>query len=448
MSVQVTDATGGSVPQPAAVFSPAYRRYVLIVLMLVYTISYVDRQILSILMEPIKNELGISDTSLGFLSGVAFALFYATLGVPIAILADRKNRRNIIALSVAVFSGMTLLCGLAMNFWQLALARIGVGVGEAGSSPPSHSIISDIYPPSERGAAFGIMGLGTNIGTLTGFLIGGWVAHLVGWREAFLIVSVPGLILALIVRYTLREPPRGLMEAKKDSVASYPVREVIRFVTRQKAFVHIAAGTALFAFIGYGASVWKPSFFMRSFGLSTAEVGTYLALLVGTAGVFGTYMGGWLGDKLGKRDVRWNLWIVSIFWTINVPILLCHYLSPNVWIALALYVVPAAAGAFFLAPALAMTQALVRPRMRAVASAVLFLVINLVGLGIGPQMVGILSDIYHPIFGIESLRYSMMTFATFGLWGAAHYYMASRHLIADLERVKQFEGAGGQAPSA
>ena len=194
------------------VITPEYRRYALFVLFLVLTSSHVDRQILAILLEPIKHELVLSDTQLGFLSGIAFAIFYATLGIPIAMWADRSNRRNIITLALTMWSGMTVLCGLAANFWQLALARIGVGVGEAGSSPPSHSIIADMYAPTERATAMGIFSLGINCGLLIGFSVGGWISQWYGWRAAFWVVGAPGLMLALLVRYSLREPPRGYAE--------------------------------------------------------------------------------------------------------------------------------------------------------------------------------------------------------------------------------------------
>ncbi|MGB5093626.1 MAG: MFS transporter [Parvibaculum sp.] len=420
-------ATGG--------FTPAYRWYALSILTLVYTVNYVDRQILSILLQPIKMELGLSDTQLGFLSGIAFAIFYATLGIPIAFLADRSSRRNIIAISLTLFSGMTALCAFVGNFWHLALLRIGVGVGEAGSSPPSHSMIADMFPPAERGAALGIFSLGVNIGILIGFLVGGWMTQWFGWRVAFFTVGMPGLLLAVLVRTTLREPQRGFADGLVDKSQAPAVLEVVRFLWHQRSFRHIAFGTALCAFVGYASVVWLPPFLARSFHLSPGVIGTSLALIIGFSGGFGTYLGGYLGDRLGKRDVRWNLWVPAIIWIVVSPFSFAVYMSGDpVW-ALGLFIIPAFAGAAYLAPCLAMVQSLVTLRMRAVASAILLFILNIIGLGLGPQTVGLLSDYYQPAMGDESLRYALLTVSVAGFWGAAHFILGTRTLKADIARA-------------
>ena len=275
--------------------SPAYRRYALTILVLGYTSSHVDRNIMGILMEPVKADLMLTDTQLGFLSGIAFAIFYATLGIPIALVADRGNRRNIIAWAIAIWSGMTAVCGLAQNFWQLALARIGVGIGEAGSSPPSHSMIADMYPPEERASAMAIYSLGVYFGVMIGFLVGGWVAVWYGWRAAFFVVGLPGLILALIVRYTLVEPPRGgadgIAPEKHDTPLNFStgwviVKEGFSHLWRTAAARYVVIGVTITSFVGYGGVMWGPAFLIRTHGMSIGEVSTYLAIMVGIVGGF------------------------------------------------------------------------------------------------------------------------------------------------------------------
>lgn len=423
-------------------FTPAYRNYALFVLMLGYTANYVDRQILAILLEPIKQDLGVSDTQLGFLSGITFAIFYATLGVPIAMLADRANRRNIVAAAIAIFSTMTALCGFVTSFIQLTLARIGVGIGEAGSSPPSHSMISDMFPPEKRAAAMGIYSLGINIGILVGFLLGGWVSQWYGWRAAFLIVGVPGILIALLVRFTLKEPQRGHADGitAQASAVAPKFGEVWKLLWAQRSFRHLAFGCAMAAFAGYAGVTWIPAFLMRSYAMSPGEIGTWLALIIGFVGGAGTYAAGWLADRYGKRDVRWNMWVVAIIMFVCFPFSVGLYLMADKYWALVFFVVPAFAGAAYIGPSLAMTQALVTLRMRAVASALLFLILNLIGMGLGPQVVGLISDLYTPAYGQESLRYALLTVMVVWPWAGIHFILAARTLKGDLERVKTHLG--------
>jgi predicted MFS family arabinose efflux permease len=439
----MTDETGGALSGArktmAAAFSPAYRRYALAVLMLAYTANYVDRQILSILLQPIKLELGLSDTQLGFLSGITFALFYATLGIPIAMWADRGNRRNIITLALTIFSGMTVLCGMVTNFVQLAIARIGVGVGEAGSSPPAHSMISDMFPPQERASAMAVYSVGINLGILIGFLVGGWVSEWYGWRAAFFVVGAPGLLIALLVRFTLREPLRGHADgltAQGESAAPR-IAEVFRLLWTQRSFRHISFGCALAAMGGYAGVTWMPAFLMRSFEMQPGAIGTALALIIGFFGGAGTYAAGYLGDRFGKRDLRWNVWIVAILMAVAFPFSISLYLAGNEVLALVVFVYPAFAGAAYIAPALAMTQALVTVRMRAAASAVLLFILNLIGMGLGPQLAGLFSDLYGPSMGAESLRYALLTMSVVWIWAAVHFFLAARTLREDIERARQ-----------
>lgn len=416
--------------------SPAHRRYVLVVLTSVYVSNYVDRQILSILLEPIRLEFGLSDTQLGFLSGISFALFYATLGIPIAMWADRANRRNVITLAATVFSVMTAVCGMAQSFVQLALARIGVGIGEAGSSPPSHSILADLYPPEQRATALATFALGVNIGILIGFLAGGWVNEIFGWRAAFLVVGVPGLILALLVRTTVREPPRGESEGRGREAdgGAPPLRDALRLFWRCRSLRHIALGAALNSFVGYGAVAFVPAFLMRSFGMSSSDVGTALALIIGVVGGVGTWLGGYLADRLGRRDVRWNMWLVAACVGGGSPFVFGVYLASDAATSLVFFLVPAAVGALYLGPSLSMVQGLVPLRVRTLASAVLLFVINIIGLGLGPQIVGVASDLLAPRFGDESLRYALLLAGLVNAWAALHFWLAGRTLVQDLGR--------------
>ena len=411
----------------------AARRYVLGVLVVVYTFNFIDRQILSILLEPIKHDLGLSDTQLGVLGGLAFALFYATLGMPIARVADRSNRRNLVAISLAVWSAMTALAGLAFNFWQLLVARIGVGVGEAGCSPASHSIISDYYPVRRRATALGIYALGIPFGTLFGLVAGGWINDFFGWRVAFFVVGLPGLLLALLVRYTIQEPARGLAEGRVASDAQPGMWETMRYLMTKRSFRHFAFGAALTAFVGYGFVQWTPAFFVRSHGMNVRDVGTVLGFIIGIAGGVGIWLGGALADRLGGRDPRWYLRIVALGLVVAWPFGAGAFLASSAALALTLLVVPVLLGNFYQATTFAQTQGLVGLRMRAVAAAVLLFVINIIGLGLGPTIVGVLADLLHARFGTESLRYSLLICSAVNLWSALHYYVGANYLSDDLE---------------
>lgn len=418
--------------------TPAYRRYALFILVLAYTSSHVDRNIVGILIEPLKADLLLSDTQLGFLSGIAFALFYATLGIPIAIFADRSNRRNIIAWSIAIWSAMTALCGTAQNFWQLALARIGVGIGEAGSSPPSHSMIADLYPKEKRSSAMSIYALGVYLGIMIGFIVGGFVAEWWGWRAAFFVVGLPGIVIALLVRFTMIEPPRGFA----DGVKPPPLRKVnikagFAVLWRVRTTRHVVLGVSLTALVGYGTIVWNPAFLIRSHGLTPGQVGLFLGPLMGVVGGLGAWIGGMLADKLAARDASWNAWIVGLAKFLAIPFIVAFYMIDSTFWALVVYCPAVFLGAFYLGPSFAMIQSLTPLRSRALASAIMLLVLNLVGLGLGPQLIGIVSDMISGSFGTDSLRYALIGAAFLNIWACAHYYFAGRTLRHDLDNVDQ-----------
>jgi predicted MFS family arabinose efflux permease len=412
------------------------RRYALGILVVVYTFNFIDRQILAILLPAIKAEFLVDDWVLGFLAGSAFALFYATLGVPIALLADRWNRRNLIAIAVAIWSAMTALSGAAGNIVHLSLARIGVGIGEAGCSPAAHSLISDYYPPKQRSTAMGIFTLGISLGIMIAYLAGGWVAQNIGWREAFFMVGLPGLLLALVVRFTIQEPPRGMSEGKIDSGHRPSVVTVARHLLNRKSFIHLAIGSGLASFGGYAVISFFPSFMIRTHGMSLAEVGLYLGLILGIAGGLGFAGGGYVADKVATRQRKYSLWLVSVAtmfaWLFVFPI----YLLDNAYWVLVAFVMPAIFSNFYLATTFAQVQGLVGLRMRAVASALLLFLLNIIGLGLGPMSTGILSDLLRESFGDDSLRYSLLIIGVvIGPWSAWHYFVAGRHIEADLDRV-------------
>ncbi len=414
--------------------SAGYKNYVLALLVVVYVFNFVDRTILSILLEPIKAEFDLSDTQLGFLSGLAFALFYTFMGIPIARWADRGVRRTIIAISLFTWSAMTAFTGAAQNFGMLLAARVGVGVGEAGCSPPAHSLLSDYFPAQRRATALAIYSLGIPIGSGIGYLAGGWLAEWFDWRTAFVVVGLPGVLLAGVVQWTLREPVRGAYDPPAPETARKTFREVLDFLLARRSFRHMALGAALHAFYGYGAGAFNPAFFVRSHGLSIGEIGTWLAAIGFTGGVLGTYLGGYLSDRIADRDVRWYMWLPALSTALYVPFVFLLYLWPTPYGALALALPGSLLGSMYLGPTFAMTQTLVRPEMRAVASAILLFIINLIGLGFGPQGVGFLSDLLAPSFGVESLRYALLTVVVvFACWSVLEYTLAARTLREDLE---------------
>ena len=410
------------------------RYYALGLLTVVYTFNFVDRQLLSILQESIKADLLLSDQQLGLLTGFAFALFYTLAGIPIARYADRNNRRNVVAIAIALWSFMTAISGLVQNYLQLLLARIGVGVGEAGGSPPAHSMISDIFPPERRASALAFYSMGINFGILFGFLAGGWLNEFFDWRVAFFVVGAPGIVVALFVRYTLREPIRGLMEDRQDVATDTPFPEVLKLLWSRLSFRHLAIGGALNAFAGYSSSNWTASFMIRSHDMSTGELGTWLALIMGVGGAIGVFWGSYIAERLAKFDVRWYMWMPTITGMICVPFMIATYVVEGAYTALIVSIVPGILFNVYLGNSLAMTHALVGLRMRAVASAILFFLINLIGMGLGPWGVGLLSDVLSAELGNESLRYAMLYLLPAAMgWSAVHFLLASRALQKDLE---------------
>lgn len=418
--------------------SPKYRRYVLGVLVVVYIFNFLDRQIVTILAEPIKNDLGLSDTQIGLMTGLAFAIFYTVLGIPIARLADRANRVTIISGALVIWSGMTALCGLAQNFAQILAARIGVGVGEAGCSPPAHSLIADYYPPNERSSALSIYALGIPIGSLLGLLAGGWVAEFYGWRMAFLVVGLPGVALAVVLKLTVMEPIRGMSDPPSKTEATQPpLAHTIRTLISNRTIFHIAMGGALTSFVGYGLGQWLPAFFIRLHDMGIAQTATYYGLVNGIASMLGTYLGGTLADRFAIRDERIYAWLPAAGVLFAFPFYLAALVVGDWRIAIAILLVPSFLNSLWLGPAFGTIQNLAPQRMRALASAILLFVLNIIGLGFGPFLVGVLSDLLSGPFGEESLRYAIIIATVAYFWAGAHFLMAGRSILADLRHARE-----------
>lgn len=425
---------------PTPDVSASYKRFVLVMLTIVYAFNFIDRQILVILQEPIKADMGLSDAQLGLLSGFSFALIYVTAGIPIAWWADRSNRRNIVSMALAVWSGMTALSGFAQNYTQLLLARIGVGLGEAGGSPPAHSMISDYFPPEQRGRALSFYSTGIYVGILLGFMFGGVIAEAFGWRMAFLVVGLPGVLFAIILRLSVREPPRGRWDHAAENQRQPSLRETLALLRNRPSFWYIALACALTSFVSYGVGNFFPSFLIRSHGLGIGEVGVILALVSGTTGALGTYLGGHLGDRLGARDPRWYLWVPLIGSSIAFFPYLYVLLGNDTTLVLGVLVFTNILTTLYLGPCIAISHALVPPSMRALTSAILFFVLNIIGLGLGPFLTGLASDLLAPHFGSDSLRYAMVISAMTGLVAIALLWLGARQLPADLARRRAEQG--------
>lgn len=410
-----------------------YKNYVLFMLTVVYIFNFIDRQILVILQESIKSDLGLSDTQLGLLSGLSFAIFYVLLGIPIARLADRSNRRNIIAASLVVWSSMTALCGMAQNYAQLLLARIGVAVGEAGCSPPAHSIISDYFPAHQRATALSVYSMGIYIGVLFGFSLGGWLDAQYGWRFAFIVLGIPGVLFAILFYFTVKEPLRSVAHNPKTDEQRF--FHVLKLLFSKPSFLFLSLAVGLHAFSAYALGNWLPSFLARVHLMPREDIGLYAGLILGTSGAIGTILGGYLADRLGKKDSSWYIKVPAYSAILAIPFLLLYYFHSSVNIVLISLFIAYMLISTFLGPSIAITHSLVSAHMRAFASAVLFLVLNLIGLGLGPLFVGIISDYLEPTMGVLSIRWALASTLVVSLVAIGLFFKASQHLNKDLGSV-------------
>ncbi len=412
--------------------SNSYRNYVLAMLTLVYVFNFIDRQLLVILQESIKKELHLSDTQLGLLSGFTFAIFYVTMGIPIARLADKRNRRNIVAISLGLWSIMTAFSGVAKNFVQLLLARIGVGVGEAGGSPPAHAMISDYFPPERRATALSIYSAGLYFGVLIGYLMGGYLNQELGWRTAFFVLGIPGILFSLLFYTTVKEPRRGATDNATTAQEAHSLWQVVKLLYSMKTFVYLSFASGLHTFCIYGLFNWEPSFLARLHGMKNTDIGIALGLIFGCTGAMGTFAGGFLTDHFGKKDRRWYLKIPAYAIIITIPFVIGMLFLPATSLSLVCLGVCSFLYSMYLGPAIAVTHTLVPAGMRALSSAILFLVINLIGLGFGPLVVGIISDVLTPSLGTESLRWAMSFLSVVSIAAIALFFGAARNLRQDL----------------
>ena len=438
----------------AAGFSPIYRQYVISLLLIAYVFNFLDRQIVNILAEPIKRDLDLADWQIGLMGGLAFSILYSVIGLPIARLADRGNRPLIIAVAISIWSVFTVLCGLAQNFVQLVAARIGVGVGEAGCTPPAHSLIVDYAPPEKRSSALAIYGMGPAIGGLLGMSMGGLIADAYGWRVAFFIAGGPGLLIGLLIAITLKEPRRQIA---RDELAiksqQSTLKSTLRHLAAMPTFWFLASGNSIKSLISMGKAVFIASFFLRSrgdqvdvaasrlsdfLGMSIGPIGflgIILGLIFGVFGALGVWTGGYLSDRFGNADPRRYMYIAALAGILTVPTIVGALFIPSLGVGLTLLAGYAFFGGFSYAPTYTVAFSLVPSDMRATTSAIMLFLTNLIGLGLGPLIVGIISDLFSINYGeAEGLRYSLIAVSSIGIIAGILYILGSRTILRDLDR--------------
>jgi len=413
------------------------RWYVLAILTIVYGLNIADRFSISTLLEPIRQELQLSDSGIGFLTGVALALFYVTIGIPIATFADRANRRNILALALAIWSGMTTLCGVAQNYGQLLVARFGVGIGEAGGTPPSTSILADKFPPALRPMALTIFALGACLGAWLGSSVAGSVAERGGWRAAFLVLGIPGLLMALIVRFTVREPRRGQLDSSNIDLHPTTLRATTRFIASQRSALHLIIGGSVATFWSWGLMWWTPTFLQRSHHMTVGQAGALLGPMHLIAGTAGTLLAGWLMSRPAAADPRYVARLLGYVTALTtIPsIILFWVVSERAATVLLWIFVPAVY--FYIGPILGLLQNVVPANMRATSCAILLFVANVANLVLAPQLIGWLSDWFAGSFGAgqESLRWALLLLAPVGFWAAWHLWTSGRTIRDDEIKV-------------
>lgn len=437
-------------------FGPAYRGVLLLLILLVSAFAFVDRVIVQTLAQPIKEDLGLTDFQLGLLGGLGFAILYSTLGLPIARMAERRDRITIVSVSIAIFSVFSLLCGTAVNFWQLFACRIGVGIGEAGVQAPSASLIGDHFPPHRRGFALTIMRLGAPVGSVFGSILGAWIAKDYGWRVALMAICGPGLLVAVVFRLVLRDPPRGMSDpVVAAGVPAGPPRmgAVFALMFRRPAFRHMLIGLGLATMGLYAGGAFTAPFFMRVHGLGLPEAGLYLAIISTAASTAGMSLGGFGIDVIARRGERW--YALLPFWglVISVPLYLVGYALDSAVIGLIFITVAGIFLFFHSVPTLVAFQNMVAPNMRTTAAFVYFFVSTLIGVGLGPPLLGLLSDAYAsaalPTGNFSTLcsgarltgacarasasgvRSALLTSIALYVWAAIHYWLAARAIAAE-----------------
>ena len=396
---------------------------VLALLLLAYIFNFLDRQILGILAQPIKADLHLTDAQFGAVGGLAFALLYSALGIPLALVADKTSRTAVVAGSLAVWSGFTALCGSAAGFWQLFLFRLGVGVGEAGGVAPSYALIADYFPPEKRARALAIFSLGVPIGLAAGTLLGAYIAHAIDWRAAFLVMGLAGVVLAPILRLVVRDPPR-----RSPASEQVPLSSAFAILARKPAFWLMSFASGASSLCGYGLALWTPSVMMRSFGLDLVTTGNFLASLLLIGGCAGVFAGGWLADRLGAADRAWYARVPAIAWLVSIPAWGVGLFAPSLWVAWPLLLVGNAVNILWLGPVVTAVQHLVPRAMRSTASASFLLINNLIGLGVGPWLMGRISDALKSTYGADALRDAAAGCLVFYLVAALLMFASARSL--------------------
>jgi predicted MFS family arabinose efflux permease len=418
--------------------TPGYRRYLLGLMLVCLIVNFIDRQLPAILLPEIKKDLALSDTQLGFITGLAFAIFYSTVGIFVGRVGDTFSRRHVLAACIGLWSLATAASGAATNFIQMALARFAVGFGEAGLTPIGHSLISDLYPPEKRATAMGVYTAGVPLGLLLAFLGGAWITDSFGWRVAFFALGLPGLGLALIVFYTIKETPRGGIEDLPDAGAPPPFWQVFETLFAIPSFRHCCLATSFTGMVYTCIQTWGPSYLSRSFSMSTVEIGIWLAPLVGLGGLLGTMIGGAVADTLSSQDKRWMGLVPAIAVTVGTAFGALAFLAHITWLAVALMAVPLILYPVHLPIYGSILQGLASVRMRSSFPAISLFIAGMIGLGIGPQMVGVASDIVRPWAGEESLRYALaLVVPLFGFWAALHFYLGSKHIARDFAKARE-----------
>jgi MFS family permease len=405
--------------------------------MLILAFNSVDRLALGVVLEDLKTELALSDTQLGFMSGIAFTVFYAVMGIPIARWADRGDRVRIIAVTTALWSGAVALCGMAASFAQLLLIRVGVAVGEAGCTPPALSLIADNFDRMERPRAVARYLLGGPLALVIGYFVAGWLNELYGWRVTFVAIGLPGLVLAALAHFSLKEPRRSHSVPGRVAPAAVtpPFAQVVVTLWANRAFRHLLFCFSVWYFFGYGLLQWQPTFFIRTHGLETGELGTWFALVYGICGALGIYAGGEWISRHAAGDERLQLNICALGFALSAAFTAGAYLAPNHYWAFAMLAL-AGLSSLAQAPIIATMQTLVPPRMRALSMALVYLFANLVGMGLGPLAAGALSDALRPVFADESLRYALLMLCPGYGWAAWHLWRAGRTVARDVARAQ------------
>lgn len=448
-----TSAPPADGPSFAGYGTKPYRAFVLGMLLLVYTFNFIDRVAIDILQEQIKAEFGLLDSQLGLLKGLAFALLYTLIGIPLARLAERANRVTILSVCLGLWSGFTAACGVAANFTQLILARVGVGVGEAGCTPPAQSIIADYFPTDRRATALSIYSMGIHFGAMIAAIGGAWIATQFGWRATFIALGLPGVLLAILVKLTVREPPRAASATKAPSFSA-----TLKTLASKPSFWHMAFAGAITSFVGYGVSGFNIPFLIRVHGLTLLEASTLSGVLIGSFAAAGTFLAGFLADRLSKRHPNALAWLPGVGLLVATPLYLIAYYMPSLQLMLVFILIGVIGHYFYLGPMYAVASSVVAPNMRATTVAILLFIVNLIGYALGPPFVGIVSDIMannvlaaqnltvelcrHPAAAqaascaagqAKGLQYAMMIGVCFFLWAAFHYFMVARTLLRDRE---------------